>query len=89
MIDFEGISKGLNYVLFRFKSNQRWEELEFTKALVRVLRFQIVNSIYLKALVPETVCLFIPFKFSGLALSVYKFQARYYSKKKNEECPEQ
>ena len=87
MIDFEGISKGLNYVLFRFKSNQRLEELEFTRALV--LRFQIVNSIYLKALVPETVCLFIPFKFSGLALTVYKFQARYYSKKKNEECPEQ
>ena len=34
MIDFEGISKGLNYVLFRYKSNQRLEELEFTRALL-------------------------------------------------------
>ena len=36
MIHFEGISKGLimNYVLFRYKSNQRLEELEFTRALL-------------------------------------------------------
>ena len=34
MIHFEGISKVLNYVLFRYKSNQRLEELEFTRALL-------------------------------------------------------